>query len=312
SWLRVCSGWGLGSRGACRGSRARRGRSVASMAAALSRAQGCAPPAGVAGGARDGGARGVAGVGDRAVSLVFAGWLPQSACFVAGGRVLRSGVAGLAAHSHLARGGGALVPGAAVRAVGLWRLRLLERGGGPEEADQLACGGDGGDAGVASASAQPVVGAVEALLGAVGEREHLGRPSFLSAVERDADAGRALVVPGGFGQAAAGVPAAGLGDRAAAGRLAGLLEAGDEAEPGGELGGAEALPVDDLELERERGQRVDAAEAAQASDGRPELGSLRDAGEPLVEVCAAGEQAVDVRDQLGERERRVGLVELLR
>src|SRR5438094_234236 len=172
-----------------------------SMAAALSSAQGCAPPAGVAGGARDGGACGVAGVGDRAVSLVFAGWLPQSACFVAGGRVLRSGVAGLAA---------------------------------------------------------------------------------------------------------------GLGDRAAAGRLAGLLEAGDEAEPGGELGGAEALPVDDLELERERGQRVDAAEAAQASDGRPELGSLRDAGEPLVEVCAAGEQAVDVRDQLGEHERRVGLVELLR
>jgi hypothetical protein len=49
-------------------------------------------------------------VGDRAVSLVFAGWLPQSACFDAGGRILRSGVAGSAAHSVIAHAGAALVP----------------------------------------------------------------------------------------------------------------------------------------------------------------------------------------------------------
>jgi len=83
------------------------------MADRLSSGQGAAPPVGVAGGACDARGCGVAGGGDRAVSLVFAGWVPQFASFAAGGRVLRSGVAGLAARSHVARAGGALMPGAA-------------------------------------------------------------------------------------------------------------------------------------------------------------------------------------------------------
>src|SRR5919201_6397844 len=72
------------------------------------------------------------------------------------------------------------------------------------------------------------------------------------------------VVPGGFDEDAAGEAGAGLGDRAARLALARLVQRGDEPEPGGELAGApEAGEVADLEMEHERGQRLDAAEAAQ-------------------------------------------------
>src|SRR5439155_17320195 len=87
-----------------------------------------------------------------------------------------------------------------------------------------------------------------------------------------ADHRTALVVPGGLDQQPARVLGAGLRDRTGARALARLVERGNEPDPGGQLRRAgEALPVADLDVERERAQRVDAAEAAQAGDGGAEL-----------------------------------------
>ena len=63
--------------------------------------------------------------------------------------------------------------------------------------------------------------------------------------------------------------------------------------------------------ERERGQRVDATEAAQPRDGRPPVALERESREPLVERGFAANQAVDggKRVEVGELGRR--LVELL-
>ena len=130
--------------------------------------------------------------------------------------------------------------------------------------------------------------------------------------ERGAVARLAQVVPGGLDQEPAGVAGAGLGDRALAAALAGLVERGHESEPGGELRGPlEAGEVADLEAEHERGQGVDAAEAAQPGDGRPPLALEREPREPLVERVLARDEAVDggERVEVGELGRR--LVEAL-
>lgn len=63
--------------------------------------------------------------------------------------------------------------------------------------------------------AESGVGAVEAVLGAPGDLEDVVGLALLAVLECRADAGWALVVPGGFDQKPAGVAAAGLGDRAA-------------------------------------------------------------------------------------------------
>ena len=86
--------------------------------------------------------------------------------------------------------------------------------------------------------------------------------------ERDADPGLAGVVPGGLDQQPAGVGRAGLGDRALAswtrrtGRATGVSPShADELARR-----AEALPVAaELEMQRQRSQRVDAAEARAAA-----------------------------------------------
>jgi len=115
-------------------------------------------------------------------------------------------------------------------------------------------------------------------------------------------------VPGGLDQDPAGEAGAGLGDRAARLALAGLVERGDEPQPGCELTGpSEAGEVADLEVEHERRERLDPAEGAQPGDGRPVLGLTREQGQSLVERGPAGEQAVDRGEhvEVGELGRHV-------
>src|SRR5439155_12757383 len=97
-------------------------------------------------------------------------------------------------------------------------------------------------------------------------------------------------------------------DRSARFALARLVQGGHEPDPGRELYGTlEAGEVADLELQDERRQRLDAAEATQPGDGGPVLRLGCEQREPLVECGAAGEQPVDRRQriQVGELGRDV-------
>src|SRR5437879_6098966 len=72
-------------------------------------------------------------------------------------------------------------------------------------------------------------------------------------------------------------------------------------------GALEAVEVADLEMQDQRGQRFDAAEAAQPGDRRPVVWLGREQRQSLVECGAAGEQAVDrgERVEVGEFGRDV-------
>ena len=87
----------------------------------------------------------------------------------------------------------------------------------------------------------------------------------LAAGELVADLRPSPRVPGRLDEQAADVAVADLGDRALPALLAGGVLRGDEPDEGHELLGAvEAAEVADLGDERERGQRLDATQAAQA------------------------------------------------
>jgi hypothetical protein len=127
----------------------------------------------------------------------------------------------------------------------------------------------------------------------------------LAALERGALAGRAAVVAGRLDEEPACVAGAGLGDRALPSLLAGAVFGGDEPEVVHQLRGAlEAGEVADLGAQSDRGERVDAAQAAQPRD---RLGPRRErdelAEQPLDRV-AARDQRVD-RAQVVEQ-RRLG------
>src|SRR5687767_14885431 len=103
------------------------------------------------------------------------------------------------------------------------------------------------------------------MLGAPGDLEDVVGLAGLAVAQRQPDARLAQVVPGGLDQDSACVAGAGLGDRPAGLTLAGLVERGHEPEPGRELTGPlEAGEVADLEMEDERRERLDPAEATQA------------------------------------------------
>ena len=55
----------------------------------------------------------------------------------------------------------------------------------------------------------------------------------------------------------------------------------------------------ELEMDRERGECVHAAERAQSRDGRPPLPVGRELADPLGERLLAGGQPVHARDQVG-------------
>jgi hypothetical protein len=74
----------------------------------------------------------------------------------------------------------------------------------------------------------------------------------------------------------------------------------------------EALPVaGELEVQRQRGQRVDPAKAAQPGDGRPPLLIERQPRQALGQGGLASRQAVDGGDLIGERKLTAGVLELL-
>jgi hypothetical protein len=67
----------------------------------------------------------------------------------------------------------------------------------------------------------------------------------------------------------------------------------------------------ELEMQRERGQRVDVAKAAQAGDRRPPRLVGRQRGEPLAQSLLAGGQPIDRGELVRERQLGRRLVELL-
>ena len=87
---------------------------------------------------------------------------------------------------------------------------------------------------------------------------------LLAVAERAADARAGAVVPRRLDQQPPRVPGAGLGDRAEPALLPGRVLARDQPDVAHQLLGAgEALEVADLRAQPDRGQRVDAAQAAQ-------------------------------------------------
>jgi hypothetical protein len=172
-------------------------------------------------------------------------------------------------------------------------LGLVGRGGGPEEAGEFACDGDGRDVAGLAAFAEALVEAVQPSLGAQRDLDDVVGLSRAAFGERDTRPGLGQVVPGGLDEEPAGVAGAGLGDRALPAALPGLVEGRDEAEPGGQLRRPlETSEVADLEREHERGQRVDAAEAAQPGDGRPPLTLQREPRQPLIQRRLASDEPV--------------------
>lgn len=83
----------------------------------------------------------------------------------------------------------------------------------PVEAGELARGGDRDDrASLAALCLQAAPGAVQALLGLPGERDHVGGLAVLATLERLALGRRPAVVPGGLDEQASRVAVAHLGD----------------------------------------------------------------------------------------------------
>lgn len=141
------------------------------------------------------------------------------------GRCLRSGTAGsggvLVAHMPLAVPWGATcldwwvrVAPRRHRDAGRWCARwLVDHGGLPAKAGELARERDGGHAGGLAAAGEVAVAAMQALLGAPGDRDHARVLAGLAALERAAHARRMSIGVRGLDQQPAGVPGAGLGDR---------------------------------------------------------------------------------------------------
>jgi hypothetical protein len=93
----------------------------------------------------------------------------------------------------------------------------------PAEAGEFAGDGNGNDRfAFAALGVQSLPDAVQSSLGLPGDLDDRGGLSVLAALQRLAFGGRAALVPGGLDQQPAGVPGAGLGDRA----LAALVAAG--------------------------------------------------------------------------------------
>src|SRR5215212_6292704 len=158
-------------------------------------------------------------------------------------------------------------------------------GGRPEEAGELPGDGDGGDVCGLAAGPHPPVDAVKPLLGPPGDLQDVVGLAGLAVFERDPDPRLACVMPGRLDQEPPRDPRAGLRDRTLALALPGLVERRRQPQPRAEPPRrAEALPVaGELEVEHERGQRVDAAERPQPSDRRPQPLVLRQPREALVE-----------------------------
>ncbi len=101
---------------------------------------------------------------------------------------------------------------------------LVGHGGGPAEAGEFAGDGDGRDVAGFTACAQPLGEAVEPSLRAQRDLDDVVGLTGAPVGERGADARAHDVLPGRLDEQAAGVAAAGLGNRPLAAALAGLVE----------------------------------------------------------------------------------------
>src|SRR5262245_8241564 len=159
----------------------------------------------------------------------------------------------------------------------------------PDEAGELAGAGDDDLLLRLAGAGHPLPALVEALLAAPGALDHDGVLAALAAGQLVADLRAAAGVPGRLDQQPAHMAVADLGDRTLAPLPAGAGAAGHEPDEGHELlGAAEAAEVADLGHERERAQRVDAAQAAQPGDQLPPrlpLGRFPDRPLQLLDAC---------------------------
>src|SRR5207248_4098033 len=101
---------------------------------------------------------------------------------------------------------------------------------------------------------------------ALGLGLHRERLAVASAFERDAPSRRAALVPGGLDQQPADVAVSGLGDRALSAPLAARVLTGGETEKRPQRLGAKPVPIAELDRQRERGQRRDAAQTNESAD----------------------------------------------
>ena len=167
--------------------------------------------------------------------------------------------------------------------------RLLHRRERPAVSGELARDGDHDDrAGLASGLER-----VPACVQPAGARGRLGlaRRAACRARRRSSvtlSAERAALVPGGLDQQPAGVRVAGLGDRALAAPLAARVLARGEAEERAERLGPEPVPVAELDRQRERRQRRDAAETDEPLDDIDVRLARGELGDRLVERVPPG------------------------
>lgn len=178
---------------------------------------------------------------------------------------------------------------------------LLGQGCRPEEAGQLGGGGHGDRVGGFASRTHAAGEAIEAPLRTPGDRRHCRR---LAAGELDRDPRLLAGVLGRLDQDAARIGRAGLGDRAALRALPRLFKRGHKAQPGRQLAGpAKARPVVHVEVQDQGSQRVQAAEASQAGDRRPEEGICGQTRELLVEGRLARREHLDGPEAVVEGER---------
>src|SRR4029079_6876525 len=164
----------------------------------------------------------------------------------------------------------------------------------PAVGGQFARDGDGDDAVLFAAGGleQPPAG-VKAALGVPGGVDDRGGLAAVAALEGHADRGVVAVVVSGLDQESAGVAGSGLGDRALAALVGGVVLGGHEAEVGAQrVGVREAREVADLGAQPDRRQRVDPAQAAQPGDRRGPRRLVGYLGELVLDAVAAGEQDV--------------------
>jgi hypothetical protein len=136
--------------------------------------------------------------------------------------------------------------------------------GGPDEPHQFSGHRSHGDRWPLPVPHEMTIAAMQALLRAPGVAEARGRLPMASAGQGPTEDGTVAIVPGRFHQHAPRVRVAGLGQGTPTLALARGVLAGDQPQVGHERSRPlEAAEVPDLREQNHRGQRVDAAKAAQ-------------------------------------------------
>jgi len=144
-------------------------------------------------------------------------------------------------------------------------IDVLEHG--PDEAGEFPGNGYDGDSG-SSTFLDPTKQLVESVLSLPAVGHHLGRESLLPLSEPGSHPWRISIAPGGLNEDVSAVTVAGFGDRASILAIARGMLTGYEPDEGHELAGrSEATQVAEFGAEHHSPVRVEAAEAAESSNG---------------------------------------------